>query len=57
LTKYCDWRYNLVDSEISVQNMLLNYKGTYRSQGVAIKELKDKERAGQAFLKEASVMT
>ncbi|VDH99108.1 c-src tyrosine kinase [Mytilus galloprovincialis] len=33
------------------------YKGTYRNQGVAIKELKDKERAGQAFLKEASVMT
>lgn len=33
------------------------YKGKYKNQDVAIKELKDKERAGQAFLKEASVMT
>ena len=33
------------------------YKGRYKNQDVAIKELKDKERAGQAFLKEASVMT
>ncbi|XP_076464986.1 tyrosine-protein kinase CSK-like [Babylonia areolata] len=33
------------------------YKGTYKQQAVAIKELKDKNRGEQAFLQEASVMT
>ena len=33
------------------------YKGTYKSQAVAIKELKDKDRGEQLFLQEASVMT
>ncbi|KAK3098941.1 hypothetical protein FSP39_024518, partial [Pinctada imbricata] len=33
------------------------YKGLYKNQFVAIKQLKDKNRAAQAFLKEASVMT
>ncbi|XP_012946794.1 tyrosine-protein kinase CSK isoform X2 [Aplysia californica] len=33
------------------------YKGTYRGQPVAAKQLKDRERGGQSFLQEASVMT
>ncbi|KAL8615942.1 hypothetical protein ACOMHN_034618 [Nucella lapillus] len=33
------------------------YKGKYKTQAVAIKELKDKDRGEQAFLQEASVMT
>lgn len=33
------------------------YKGTYRGKAVAVKQLKDRERAAQTFLKEASVMT
>ena len=33
------------------------YKATYRGQAVAAKQLKDKERGGQSFLQEASVMT
>ena len=33
------------------------YKGLYKNQFVAVKQLKDQDRAAQAFLKEASVMT
>ncbi|XP_046546473.1 tyrosine-protein kinase CSK-like [Haliotis rubra] len=33
------------------------YKGMYKGQPVAIKQLKDKDKAEQTFLKEASVMT
>ncbi|XP_048732649.1 tyrosine-protein kinase CSK-like isoform X1 [Ostrea edulis] len=33
------------------------YKGLYRNEFVAVKQLKDQDRAAQAFLKEASVMT
>ncbi|XP_071118990.1 tyrosine-protein kinase CSK-like isoform X1 [Haliotis cracherodii] len=33
------------------------YKGVYKGQAVAIKQLKDKDKAEQTFLKEASVMT
>lgn len=33
------------------------YKGTYKGQSVAIKQLKDKDRGEQSFLQEASVMT
>ncbi|KAK7499721.1 hypothetical protein BaRGS_00009062 [Batillaria attramentaria] len=33
------------------------FKGTYKGQAVAIKQLKDKDRGEQSFLQEASVMT
>lgn len=33
------------------------YKGSYKGQAVAAKQLKDRERGGQPFLQEASVMT
>ena len=33
------------------------YKGKYKGQAVAIKQLKDKDRGEQSFLQEASVMT
>ena len=33
------------------------FKGLYKNQFVAIKQLKEKNRAAQTFLKEASVMT
>ncbi|GFN92099.1 tyrosine-protein kinase [Plakobranchus ocellatus] len=33
------------------------YKGSYKGQAVAAKQLKDRDRGGQPFLQEASVMT
>ena len=33
------------------------YEGTFRGQKVAVKSLKDRSKAAQAFLAEASIMT